>query len=342
MSSSPNLARSAATFSITLLCLLAFTGSAAGSAAAKPRGVVHTDIGAVMQLRGTQNYKISLSIVLGRLQLGTYNGPLSVAYSGKARIRGDHFAVRLGKLGHISLKFENPEGHRRTYEEDFRHCGGIREVAEFGVFKGSFVFRGDRDYTEVSTHRVKGVLFHDSERVCGSDRPSHAARAQSEPEPAPAASRLEKRLRSRAGTGHHNTDIEGVGATDGNLVFDAIRSDGSQGPWEIEAEVSERRGGLEILRNALVENANPDSIVLGDESVRPATASIAPPRPFLGTAAYTDAPAPGALPWDGSLSVPLPGLGTVPLAGKDFSAIVCHTQSFGKLGHCIETGLLIP
>jgi hypothetical protein len=337
VSSSSNLARSAATFAIALLCLLAFTASAA----AKPRGVVHTDIGAVMQLRGTQNYKISLSIILGHLELGTYNGPLSVSYSGKARIHGNHFAVRLGKLGHISLKFENPEGHRRTYREDFRHCGGIREVAEFGVFKGSFVFRGDQDYTEVSTHRVKGLLTHYSERICGSQRKSDASRAPSEPKPAPAASRLEKRLRSRTGAGH--VEIEGVGATDGNLVFDAIRAGGSRGPWEINAELSERRGRLEIHRSALVEKADPDSIVLADDSVRPATASIAPPKPFLGTAAYTDAPAPGALPWDGSLSVSLPGLGAVPLAGRDFSAIVCHTQGvFAKFSHCIETGLLIP
>ena len=338
MSISPNLARPAATSALALLCLLAFTGSAA----AEPRGVVHTETGAVMQLRGTENYLIALNIDHGQLHLGTYNGPFSVFYSGKGRHRGTHFTARLGKLGHISLHFENPKGRSRRFEEAFQHCDGTREIIESGVFKGSFVFRGDQDYTRVSTHRVKGTLFHNSERVCGSRRPSHAARARPEPEPAPAASRLEKRLRSRTGTGHSEIDIEGVGATDGNLVFDAIRSGGSHEPWEIGAEVSERRGRLEILRSAVVKKADPGSIVLSDGGVRPATASIAPPLPFLGTAAYTDAPAPGALPWSGSLSVPLPGLGTVPLAGKNFSAIVCHTQSLARLLHCVETGLLIP
>jgi hypothetical protein len=326
----------AAIFAIALLCLLAFTASAA----AKPRGVVHTHTDAVVQLRGTHNYTITLSIIRGRLGLGTYDGPLSAFYSGKAHGRGNHFRASLGKLGHISLTFENPGGHSRTSGEDFQHCGGTREVFESGTFKGTFVFRGDEDYTEVSTHRVKGVLTHNSERVCGSRRPSHAARALSETEPVTTASRLENRLRSRAG--HHNTDIEGVGATDGKLVFDAVRSGGSQEPWEIGAEVFERRGRLDILRSALLEHADPDTIVLSDRSARPATASIAPPLPFLGTAAYTDVPAPGALPWDGSLSVPLPGLGTVPLTGRNFSAIVCHTQSLGKLLHCVETGLLIP
>lgn len=338
MSRPAHLTARTATFATALLCLLAFTGSAA---AGSPGVVRHSTDGQFL-VNGTKHYKISLQTEGNRVVIVARNAPLTAFYLAKGHNREDGVEAGLGKLGHVSLHFENPSGHSRTLRDNLQHCGGERVVRETGVFKGSFVFRGEQDYTDVSAHRIKGFLFHTSERVCGPHRQARAARAFPA-WPGATPRRLGQAVRGGAGASlkFDSKGVSAVAHTGGGreVLFEATKFGPVQEEWVIGANQFERRGGLEIDREALLPFAATNSITFGDGGEHPATASVTPPKPFLGTATYTADPAPGTLSWDGSLSVPLPGAGTVQLTGKDFKAIACHTLSLDKFSHCIDNGL---
>jgi hypothetical protein len=318
LSHPPKPACRAAVLAIAALSLLAF---AAATAAAKPRGVVHRSTDIQVKVGGTNGYRVVLQTIGDDLLLSARNGPLAVLYLGKGHSRGDRYHAGLGKLGQISLRFKSP---RRKVLHNPRRCEGSNQVEEHGVVTGSFVFKGERGYTKVTAHRIKAVEFRDNERICGFRPPSRVA-----------AGRFRRRFDRVTAPSRHERDLEAIGAaaSHGDLSFEAQKRGGR---WEINASLFERHKSLDVIRSASVESAG-DPIVFGDEAERPATASIAPPPPFLGTATYTASPTPGTLTWDGSLTVPLPGAGTVQLAGKGFQAIACRAKEDDRLDRCLSS-----
>lgn len=85
---------------------------------------------------------------------------------------------------------------------------------------------------------------------------------------------------------------------------------------------TERREGMAIFREAVVSGTD-DDLVTGEAGDFPLRATVTPPAPFLGSAAFQRMPA-GNNAWTGSLSIELPGAGRVPLAGTGFSARLCQ------------------
>jgi hypothetical protein len=76
-----------------------------------------------------------------------------------------------------------------------------------------------------------------------------------------------------------------------------------------------------IGRTAVVR-ARPNTYVVEGPSTRPDSATVAPPAPFSGDASFHWVPGMSA-EWSGSLSVDLPGAGTVPLTGPPFKSELC-------------------
>jgi hypothetical protein len=82
-----------------------------------------------------------------------------------------------------------------------------------------------------------------------------------------------------------------------------------------------RRHGMATLKFATV-SAAADTFTVGEPPELPTSASVAPPPPFHGTATFTKTAGFGLL-WEGLLSVDLPGMDPLALAGPSFQAQLC-------------------
>jgi len=123
------------------------------------------------------------------------------------------------------------------------------------------------------------------------------------------------------------------------VLFDAVELDAKLENERIFISLivvgaSERRGRVSIQRAAVAEG-DPGSILTSPLGVQPVTATVSLPKPFAGTASYLEEP--GQPPsWTGSLSVRLPGLDPLPLAGPDFTSALCTGQDVKKLERCVD------
>jgi hypothetical protein len=303
-------------------------------ASAKPHPVMEHSISAAIDLHGSNGYSIELETLGHEIELwvekGDFEGNgLGVSYRLNGRVSSDHIEANLGKLGHISVRFESPSGHTRTRTNRKHGCGSQRTIEESGTFRGVIEFDGEQGFTTVSTRHAKGGVVRSTTQRCGRDR----ARSRT------MASRLA--ARSEEGSDDDLRAVHAVSDSNGhNLSFEAFRI-GDAEPWGIHVFLEERRGRIEIDRFAEVRTGE-ESVSFVGPGVHPTSATVTPPEPFSGTATYTKAPPPGALPWLGSLSVALPGLGTVPLAGEGFKAVACHSADLYKFTGCMISVDLDP
>jgi hypothetical protein len=217
--------------------------------------------------------------------------------------RPDELHATLGKLGHVSLRFHASEPPRPE-QEPGTACKGRSSTAQKGRFVGSIQFRGERGFTSLRASSATGQILRRFKQVC---RRPHEPRGGS----------TERRALSLGAYVKGNPDKAWFGAYEL-----APTSSGGSDDVSYSASVTEHRGRLTISRSANAV-AEPSTLAVSDPSVRPATATVAPPFPFSGTATLEHAP--GAAPtWSGDLGVDLPGLGALPLTGPSFSASLCR------------------
>lgn len=232
-------------------------------------------------------------------------------YSVEAVARGGRVAVSFPGLGEIKVRM-----HRNRIKElpPPKGCS-LPTVIEEGTFEGTISFHGEKGFTTVDTDQAPGSIERIPHQECA-------------PVSTPTATRL---VSAKSGALEPNPPSH----------FDLLEL--TRGPVKVYAEAvhgttnaiftasaHERRGRMGIVR------VSPAVSGVGDLKVDGTLtgALVAPPAPYIGTATYSgperatgcEFPCPnpeGAM--SGSLRLPLPGLGVVPLTGPEVAATLYDT-----------------
>lgn len=237
--------------------------------------------------KASNGYSISFEANRGKATFAARSNSGSVMYSGRSSMSNGRVHFSLGKLGRIDVRFK-PDGsvdHRRPPS----YCTGREQTVRSGAFVGSIRFRGENGYTQLNTHRVHGEMATPRSWKC--------------------------RFPSGGSTEKTGVPMLVARTPHNRVVFIAIG--GSElFPFRLFiAGTSERRGALRIARSVLEEGKPFSFKAQGDLT----SATVAPPKPFTGTAAFVRN-ADGSAEWSGTLSVSLPNAKGIALTGPTFTA----------------------
>jgi hypothetical protein len=299
----------------------------AGASAAKPRRVrqkpsVSTDL----RMRGTHGFRVDLSTVdEGGVFLSATRGAETASvnyFSLKRHLRNAFDAgllnVKVAHLGHFRGRFVPTSTRKERLEPG---CKGVRPTVEKGFFVGSFDFRGERGYTAVHSHRIRGTVTRRPGGVCTyPGRLWHVS---------PHQARVERERR--------RNEFHLVAADEkANVLFQARREEATKDEppqTTFEASVNGKRVGdfhVSYFAADFGFDAEPETTFQVPNLGEPlAEATLAPSAPFSGSATF-HLEDPKSASWTGDLGVELPGLGKVPLTGAGIDAGLCKGTSCTK------------
>jgi hypothetical protein len=215
--------------------------------------------------------------------------------------------ARFGSLGRASLRFR--PGRQVHGDDPPGGCEGGTETAEYGSFAGHLSFRGEGNYFHVSSPRGKAYLLRSPRLRCEKGQAA---------EPPPRS--LRKYVASSP-LFHDDDSIALLYASTrshGRYVgITAMHPEGSPPGADVELGIVDARQGVAIGHGAYLEGFA-GTLLTSLPGVHPATATLAPPPPFHGKAAYSEET--GA--WTGTLGVDLAGL-RLPLTGPGYRVHLC-------------------
>lgn len=257
-------------------------------------------------VRGTNGYEVKVSASPGQMEVTAESSSGSVEYIAPAKVTGTTIDARIGNVARIDVRFR-PSGRVREVKVS-RQCLKERPpvvASRLGRFVGTIKLHGERGYTEVSAHSATGGIgdplanvprkLQCEFRESKAERRTELQSIQFDGEPAKEAISL--------GVSRLFPFYPGLSPKHAALLR---KSD----HYLFLATAVEKSGGVTILRSAAALGG-PTTFAF-DDSLTAAT--ISPPAPFTGTGTFVRN-ADGSTGWTGSLAVPLPGLGTVPLTG---------------------------
>jgi hypothetical protein len=272
-----------------LLSLVLVSG-ARGAVSSLPRGPVN----AYIYAKATNGYSAQLKSEGDKLRLTISRGLFpSLVYTFHGRVSGAGIHAKIADLGVIDLKF-SPSGNVR-HGKPPKHCDGPRATQVEGHFVGELDFHAERGVTGFDLTSTKGSVA----------APGWRCRKES----------FEDYLQA-APSGSTYTLLQAIvpGRPGGFTALAAVDAE-HPGPIGAEFSASARthRGSVTVdhLAVALAKNA-----LSFDRTLT--TATVDPPRPFTGNAAYCRTCATGSR-WTGDLSVLLPGIdGPIAMTGSDY------------------------
>jgi hypothetical protein len=244
-----------------------------------------------LTLRGSHGYRIKVEGSGRVVELSASRSLTGATYSTRGRVTSEGITARFGNLGRIAVGFV-PSGPLRVRKPP-PFCEGQPRTMQSGVFTGKIRFSGEEQFTQVEARRAKGLVSNRPRWKC--DNPANHAHPHGNPSP-PSA-------------------ILSVSQPNGSIEFSAEAPRRGSGEAEFSAFAFQVRRRMAIFRVAFAASSVPGESFAFDDPLNSAT--IAPPPPFTGTATFqriTDF----STSWMGSLAVFLPGLGSVPLTGRDF------------------------
>jgi hypothetical protein len=299
---------------ICVLLLLALP--AAGDAAPPPPEEVH------VLVRGSHGYGVQVdgTVKRGRSTVTITAGrPFeSAAYSTAGTVTSDRLAANFGRLGVVDLRFSDARDHQIRVPRGCRSAGTLKvATVRTGTFTGTSRFRGEQDFTAVSTPRARGAVGDPVALLISSlpssDQNAHVICLHSSGGPAGDDEPTDAALLHVTGP-HGHLSLEAISQiADSSSTSPAAPED--QGVAEILAFDSEQRGRVAIARTVIMPAPAADFVIAGNLGA----ATLAPPPPFTGRGEFRRDPD-GTTSWSGSLTVPFPGLADVPLAGPGFTA----------------------
>ena len=239
--------------------------------------------------KASNGYSIFFEIDRGKASLTAHSDEGTVIYEGEGSLVDGRIHFGLGKLGRINVRFK-PDGSV-DYLRPPKSCRGREQAVRSGAFVGSIKFRGESGYTRLNARRVFGTVASPRSWKC----PDTPVRFPGSAADLPVAL--------------------GAFAPHGHVVFVAIGRPEVLPLRFFAAGTSERQGALRVKRSVLVEG-KPVSF---DFSGNLGSARVSPPKPFAGTASFKRN-ADGSTEWLGTLSVALPGVGSIALTGPAFTA----------------------
>jgi hypothetical protein len=302
--------------SVALLIVALAALALPGVAAAKP-GFQTLPASRTEQVvaRGANGYTIYL-ILRDRLAFLTAIGPgskgnPSITYERTiARPHGNDVSFDLGRAGRIDAHFV-PGKVERT--KQFGGCVGGPTVTEKGALVGTFDFHPPGGATSLHRHRLNASVFHDPKLLCHESGRGGATERFSK-----------------------ETRLLVAGTPSGDTRFTATTYPAATGvqPYTLlRAERRRHEGGLTIIDSASA--SVPATAFAAPRLDRlPAAATVEPPAPFSGSAAF-DQPSTETATVSGNLAVELPEAGEVSLTGPGTAAGLC-------LGHDCTKSLPKP
>jgi hypothetical protein len=282
-------------------------------------------------VRASNGYRIRVSGSPSRtdvpeaIQISAQSPSATVVYTTIGSITSAGITASLGHLGKFSLRFR-PSGRIRRLKVP-KSCLKRRPPvvkARLGTFVGTIRFRGERGYTAVSTHRVKGGIG--DPLAIGSEKleceGSGAGRTEQGPVVLTALPRRDG-PHFIATTDRSVATAASLSATSGGEE----RFVPGKGDRLFIASLAETRKEMLIFR--IVAAAGPAGDFSFDNALNAAT--VTPPSPFTGSGLF-GRNADGSTSWLGSLSVSVPGLGQVQLTGPNFKSQLTQATS-GPTSH---------
>jgi hypothetical protein len=263
-------------------------------------------------LKGSKGYRLRLSTyhnnTYRRISLTAENEAGQFArYSVEGVARGGRVDAAFPGLGEVKVRM-----HRGKIKElpPPKGCSLPTEIEE-GAFEGTISFHGEKGFTSVDAERAPGSIERSPPQECA-------------PVPTLAAAPLVSSAKPGALDPNPPSHFDVLELTRGPLK---VVAEGVYGTTTatFTATAHERRDGMGITRVSPAVSGGGDLEVDGTLT----GALVAPPAPFLGTASYsgpkrgTGCEFPCPTPegrMTGSLRLPLPGLGVVPLTGPDVAA----------------------
>lgn len=293
--------------------------------------------------RTKDGYRLAVTTLGHRkVELTVSRLKVSAVYTTAGRVSRHGIRADFGDRGRIAVSFHgNPRSFRRSPGGNSRRarrlCRGRRPTRELGSFRGTIRFVGEHGFTRLATHHARGEVRRFYRLVCRR-APRRRALAAHSAAVRPFGGRANLAIavdRSRRRT----VALEVLGFDFGPGQEEASAAVGSLAT----ATVRERREGLRILRTTEVQGGE-GSLLVTPPGSSPLTAAVKLPKPFAGSAEYRkEAGTPAS--WSGSLRAWLPGAGTVPLTGREYSASLCRIpfSDLGSGNRCIrQSGLPLP
>lgn len=285
------------------------------------------EVSAQFTVQGTHGYEISVSVADRRqlkllavkwgdvIQTASYTLNLR-------RTRGsDDIVAGLGKLGRIDVRFV-PGKMRR--QKPPKGCDGPKTVIEHGHFVGVIAFQGEDGFTELHTHRARGVVT----RVPSFECPPVG------PKPNPKKVRRELEALEKAEAEDENS--EGTlavrlhaTARRGDVVLTASKvvEKGKRGKVsstnELVAVATRRRGPIEESFAAAEIFGKGSTLIVPNRKDPKSEGILKPPAPFSGSATFRRHPKKPPS-WTGDLKVDFPSFGEVRLTGPGTHASMCE------------------
>jgi hypothetical protein len=214
--------------------------------------------------------------------------------------------ARFGSMGRVSLQFR-PSGRVRKRDPQ-EGCEGGAETTEYGRFVGHLSFHGE-GYFHVSSAKGKAYIAHSPRLGCKKGQA---------PEPHP------KSLRTYVASTPLFPDDHSIALLYAStrshrryVGITAMHPEGSSPGADVQLGIVEPRHGMAIGHGVYL-NGPPGTLLTSPPGAHPATATLAPPAPFYGEAAYSEE----SDTWTGTLGVRLAGL-SLPLTGPGFHIHLC-------------------
>jgi hypothetical protein len=252
-----------------------------------------------LTIKGTHGFRITIARISGRVELTASNGNTAAIYVvPSAKSPTDKIEATFPGLGEVSVRFR-PSG--RVHRES-GFCEQRPSFRQNGIFRGTIRFEGEQGFTRVDVGSAPGLVLRSFKEVCKGSRRSESGAV-------PTFS-LTASARSEGKTTVFNT-TKSVAAwvPDHSTSYFASQ-------WE-------RRHGM-LSAKVASANADGDTFAIAGPPFHE-SATVAPPLPFIGTAAFQAFPDAQAT-WEGTLAVELPGIGSVPLTGSQFRPELCRRQ----------------
>lgn len=246
------------------------------------------------EVPATNGYRVEVFWIAGRkgasdkVGVFAWNATSSASYVGPGRVSDRRVRASLGRFGKVDVRFER-QGVRRIRSL----CDQGTNSYVDGVWKGTVEFEGEEGFTQAIDPELEvEPLFHDPWE-CSSGETGRGT-----------------------GPGVYLNVYSRYGET---VVVQNVPG----GPVRYEAFAENRIGRMEVGR--MVEVFGPADGFHWSKDLKRAT--ISPPAPFLGTAAYR-ALGGRVTHWEGNLHVDFPGFADYPLnPGPSFTEMThgdCH------------------
>ena len=225
--------------------------------------------------------------------------------------------ARFGSMGRVSLRFR-PNGRVRKQDPQ-AECEGGAATTEYGRFAGHLSFHGE-GYFHVSSAKGKGYIARSPRLECEN--------AQA-PEAHPKSLRKYVAATPLFPDDHSIALLYASARSHGRYVgITTMHQEGSPPGADVQLAIVESRRGMAIGHGVYLHGPR-GTLLTSLPGTHPATATLAPPPPFYGEAAYSEE----SDAWTGTLGVKLAGL-SLPLTGPGFHVHLCVVNPLRDRNDC--------